>query len=106
MMAGLAAMVHVSIMRQIDPVTFNGYELKVIAAVVLGGVSITGGSGSVLGTVFGVLLLSVISNGLVLSHISTYWQQIIEGAILIFTVSVDRISATLKQAKIARVDIK
>lgn len=105
-MAGIAAMVHVSIMRQIDPVTFNGFELNVVAVVVLGGTSVIGGSGTVIGTVLGVILMGVVSNGLVLAHISTYLQQVITGGILILTVAYDAISTSLKKAKVSRVDVE
>lgn len=106
LMAGVAAMIHVSIMRQIDPVTFNGFELNVVAVVVLGGVSVIGGSGSVIGTIFGVILMSVVSNGLVLAHISTYWQQVITGGILILTVIYDAVSTRMKNEKVSRVDVE
>jgi ribose transport system permease protein len=64
-------------------------ELRAIAAAVIGGASLTGGTGSVLGTCLGVLLLAIINNGFVLLHGSPNWQQVVSGAILIVAVGVD-----------------
>jgi ribose/xylose/arabinose/galactoside ABC-type transport system permease subunit len=64
----------------------NGYELTVIAAVVLGGADILGGRGSLLGTFLGVLLLCSLEQGLVLLHVATFWQNIATGAIVLFGV--------------------
>jgi len=67
------------------------YELDSIAAVVVGGTSLTGGRGSVPGTVIGALIIGVLNNGLVLLNISPFWQQIIKGFVIIFAVAIDRI---------------
>ena len=64
----------------------NGYELTVIAAVVLGGADILGGRGSLLGTFLGVLLLCSLQQGLVLLHVATYWQSIATGVIVLLGV--------------------
>ncbi len=66
-------------------------ELRAIAAAVLGGASFSGGSGSVLGSVLGVLLLAIILNGFVLLNLSVYWQGVVSGAILVIAVAVDAI---------------
>jgi simple sugar transport system permease protein len=60
-----------------------GFELQVIAAVVLGGTSLNGGSGTILGTVLGTLTIAVIGNGLILMHISPFFTQIVTGAIIL-----------------------
>ncbi len=67
------------------------YELDSIAAVVVGGTSLTGGRGSIPGTVIGALIIGVLNNGLVLLNISPFWQQIIKGFVIIFAVAIDRI---------------
>ena len=67
-----------------------GLELEVIAAVLLGGVSFAGGSGSIVGTMVGALLIAFINNGLVLGGVNSFWQGIVTGAILIFAVWLDR----------------
>lgn len=63
-----------------------GFELEVIAAVVLGGTSLMGGRGSILGTVLGALTIGVIGNGLILSHVSPFFTQIVTGAIILLAV--------------------
>lgn len=67
-----------------------GYELIVIAAVIIGGTSLFGGSGTILGTVAGALLTTAISNGLVLMKVSAYWQNLVVGAIIILAVGLDQ----------------
>ena len=103
---GLAAVVHTSIMRQVDPNAFLGFEMQVIAAVVLGGASILGGYGSVLGTIIGVSLFCVINNGLILMHIPTFWQKIVVGLIIISSISIDMIQKQRAEKNTIRVDVE
>lgn len=105
-MAGLAAVVHTSIMRQVDPNAFAGFELQVIAAVVLGGANILGGAGTVPGTLLGVLLLAIMSNGLILMHIPVFWQKIVVGAVIIIAVSIDVIQRKHAEKNLTKVDIE
>lgn len=67
-------------------------SISVISGAVIGGVSLSGGEGTVLGTVLGVILLNVINNGLILLNIPVYWQELINGVILICAVTIDHIS--------------
>lgn len=107
MMAGFAAIVHTSIMKSVDPNAFAyGYELNVIGAVVLGGASLAGGMGSVSGTVLGVLLFSVINNGLTLARIPTFWQKIVVGFIILLAVSFDVIKLKREEHRQTKVDIE
>ena len=66
-----------------------GMELNVIAAAVIGGASLSGGTGSIFGAILGAILLSVVSSSLTLLDVSVYWQDIIRGSILLAAVSFD-----------------
>lgn len=91
-LAGLAGVMYASRFGYVNPgITGVGFELSVIAAVVIGGCSITGGTGSVPGTVLGVLLLAMISAALPILGISGFWQEAIFGAIIVTALVVDRI---------------
>ncbi len=105
MMAGFAAITYTSIMKSVDPNAFIGYEMNVIGAVVLGGALLTGGSGSVLGTFLGVMMFAYISNGLTLARISTYWQSIIVGIIILLVVSFDMVKLRREAKRMTKVDI-
>lgn len=72
-----------------DPSAALGDELTIIAAVIIGGTGLLGGSGSVIGTFLGVLLLGVINNGLTLLNVSTNWQYVVQGVALLLAVLVD-----------------
>jgi len=96
LLAGIAGMMHVTLSRNANPYELAGSELDVIAAVVLGGASILGGRGSVLGTVLGVLLISVIKNSLILMGVPGTWQRAAVGILLIVGISVQAIGARRK----------
>ena len=66
-----------------QPVAGSGYEMTLIAAVVIGGTSFSGGKVSVLGTFLGVLLLSMIESGMVISKVPVYWQEMVKGSVII-----------------------
>jgi len=67
-----------------------GYELDVIAAAVIGGISLSGGRGTILGAVIGSLLMGILRNGLVLLNVSAYWQQVAIGLVILLAVILDR----------------
>jgi simple sugar transport system permease protein len=85
--AGLASLVHAQLAQSVAPTVLVGRELDVLAAVVLGGASLMGGVGTVLGTMLGVLLLAIMQNGLVLIGVSSYWSQFFVGAVILISVS-------------------
>ncbi len=87
-LSGIAGLIHACLMRNANPFDLVGMELVVIAAVVLGGASIVGGRGSVLGTVLGVLLLVIMNNSLILLDIPTYYQKVAIGLIIIVSTAV------------------
>jgi len=89
-MAGLAGVVLASRITTGQPNAGIGYELDAIAAVVIGGTSLNGGTGGVSGTVLGALLIGVINNGLDLLNVSSYYQQVIKGLIIVGAVWLDR----------------
>jgi len=87
--AGLGAFVLSARLNSSEAVAGTGYELTVIASVVIGGTSLFGGVGTILGTVIGTVLIGVLLNGLVLLNVSSYVQQIIIGVIIVLAVAFD-----------------
>ena len=90
-LTGLAAILNSVRFNQIPSNTGLGLELKVIAAVVVGGTAITGGRGSAFGTLLGVLLLSAIGPALTFLGVSAYWERAIQGAIILAAVGADAV---------------
>jgi rhamnose transport system permease protein len=88
-LTGLAAALNAVRFHQVPSNAGLGLEMKVIAAVVVGGAAITGGSGTVLGTVLGVILLGSIGTGLTFLGVSAYWENAIQGAIILVAVAIN-----------------
>jgi rhamnose transport system permease protein len=95
-LTGLAALLNSVRFNQIPSNAGLGLEMKVIAAVVVGGTSITGGRGTLLGTVLGVVLLGAIGPALTFLGVSAYWERAIQGAIILTGVAADAIRARAK----------
>lgn len=91
LLSGLAGMIEASRLMIGQPTAGMGYELEAIAAVVIGGGSLTGGEGSVIGTLIGAFVMGLLSNGSDLLGISPYWQQAIIGAVIIAAVGFDEL---------------
>ena len=87
--AGIAGVVAASKVNNGHPATGEGYEMFAIAATVLGGTSLSGGSGSVARAMFGCAIIAVINNGMTLMEINAYWQKVVIGAIIILAVLLD-----------------
>jgi rhamnose transport system permease protein len=88
-LAGLAAMLNSVRFNQIPSNSGLGLELKVIAAVAVGGAAITGGSGTILGTVLGVVLLGSIGTALTFLNVSAYWEKAIQGGIILGAIAIN-----------------
>ncbi|MBS1799181.1 MAG: ABC transporter permease [Acidobacteria bacterium] len=97
LLTGLAAALNATRFKQIPSNSGIGLELKVIAAVAVGGAVITGGSASIAGTVLGVLLLNSIGSALTFLGIDAYWEKAIQGGIILIAVAIDAIKMRRKQ---------
>ncbi|MBI1780253.1 MAG: ribose ABC transporter permease [Sphingobacteriales bacterium] len=90
----LAALGGIIVTARLDSAQPNAgisYELDAIAAVVIGGTSLSGGKGSVRGTVLGAIIIGVLNNGLVLLNVSPFWQQVVKGAVILLAVIIDKL---------------
>jgi ribose transport system permease protein len=90
---GLAAIGGIIVTSRLDSAQPNAgisYELDAIAAVVIGGTSLSGGRGSILGTVQGAIIIGVLNNGLVLLNVSPFWQQVVKGLVILLAVIIDK----------------
>jgi rhamnose transport system permease protein len=90
-LAGLGGVLFLAQQATVDSTAGTGYELVIVTAVVVGGVAIFGGSGSVIGAVLGALLLQVINQALVAAQVSAFWDSAIAGAMLLAAISFDRL---------------
>ena len=90
MLFGVAGMMQLSRLRQGDPSTAIGIELDIIAAVVIGGASLNGGTGSILGSMIGALTMAVLRSGSIQSDWPNYMQEIIIGIVIILAVGLDK----------------
>ncbi len=88
--AGVAGIFLTSMLGAGAPQAAFGMELSVVAAVILGGTSLAGGKGTILGTLIGVLILGTLNNGMVLLSVSSYYQQIAQGLVLLLAVGLDQ----------------
>ena len=89
--AGLAGVLQFSYLGIGDSTAALGMELNIIAAVVIGGASLNGGEGSVIGSIIGALIMTVVANGCTQMGLQSYWQEIVTGGIIIAAVLVDRL---------------
>ncbi len=90
-LTGLAGMIESSRLMTGQPTAGQGYELAVIAAVVIGGGSLSGGEGTVTGTIAGAFLMGLISNGSNLLGVSPFWQQVLIGGVIVLAVAADEL---------------
>lgn len=90
--SALAGLIIASQLGSSHPATGTSYELNAIAAVVLGGTSLSGGRGSIGGTIIGAFVIGVLGNGLILMGVSEFWQMVIKGTVIVLAVMVDQLS--------------
>ncbi|UOQ57497.1 ABC transporter permease [Leucobacter allii] len=100
--AGIAAIILLGRLDSATPNAATGTELQVIAAVVIGGTSLFGGKGSMMGTFVGVLLIGVINNGLTLLNVSSFWVQFVQGALIFLAVLLDSVNSRRKRRTAGR----
>ncbi len=95
----IAAMIQVGKLGTGDPTTGQGYELNAIAAVAIGGTSMAGGRGSIVGTVLGTILFAGLRNGLIVSGVETFWQYVATGVVIIVAAYIEVLQGKLSNSR-------
>lgn len=93
-LSGLAAIIMMGRINSGSPVVGRGFEMDVLTAAVLGGISISGGEGKVFGAIIGALIIGVLSNGLIILNVSEYYQMIVKGLVLALAIAFDSVSTS------------
>ncbi len=97
--AGIVGLLLAADLSAAVPTGGNGYELNAIAAVVIGGAALSGGRGTVRGTIIGAFVIGFLVDGLVLVGVSVFWQEVIKGTVIIVAVAVDQAQQTLQKRR-------
>jgi len=88
-LSALAGLLNISFLGNVQGTTGQGMEMNAIAAVIIGGTSLAGGQGTIIGTVIGVLIMGILNNGIILLGVSPFWQMTIIGSVIIVAVAID-----------------
>ena len=91
-LSAVGGLIVTSKLNSATPTAGDGYELDSIAAVVIGGTSLYGGKGSVLGTILGALIIGVLNSGLIILQIPPFWQKVIKGFVILLAVAIDKLN--------------
>jgi len=92
-LAAIGGMIVTSRLDSAQPNAGISYELDAIAAVVIGGTSLSGGKGTIMGAVLGGIIIGVLNNGLVLLNVSPFWQQVVKGLVILLAVVIDKVNS-------------
>jgi len=98
--AALVGLIIASQLQAAHPATGETFELNAIAAAVLGGTSMSGGRGRIFGTIVGAFVIGILSDGLIMMGVSSFWQTVIKGIVIIVAVVIDQAQSRL-QARVA-----
>jgi len=104
-LSGIASVLYVSLVRHVHPFNLMNILLDVIAAVVLGGASLAGGSGTVLGTMLGVMMIYFIKNSLVLMKVPSYWDPVVIGLIIVVSTGINAYSKVIGKSRLATIEM-
>lgn len=105
-LAGIAGILSLARFTMGSPTFGIGLEMSVISAAVIGGASLSGGEGTIYGSILGLMLLAIVNNALVLLDISVYWQTLISSMILLIAVSFDIVNEKLKARRMTKIEIQ
>ena len=95
--AALSGIIMTSQLRAAHPATGESWEMNAIASVVLGGTSMSGGLGTIGGTIVGILVINVLNDGMIMMGVSSFWQMVIKGIVIIVAVVIDLVQKDLQK---------